>query len=293
MLSNFADDTQSIIIENNIERVCEKTSNEANNVISFFECNNLVNNPDKAALLYNSKGKGRNITINNVGGKSINSTYSEKLLGLHLNSDFVWNTHIEKISIELKKRIGILRRIKHRVPKNKLVIIAEAIFNTKIRYGISVYISPVFEDEDLKLKKISKNTSNLQILQNNMIRLIFGFKKKQHINMQTLREKIGMMSVNQMAIYHTLLEAHNIIKKSASEQIKMKWEDKKENKYALRSSVKNDLKVPNKPSMKSTGFTYYAPKLFNMLPSDIKETENSQTFKALIKKWIWQKIPSY
>ena len=173
------------------------------------------------------------------------------------------------------------------------MIIAEAIFNTKIRYGISVYISPVFEDEDLKMKKISKNTSTLQTLQNIMIRLIFGFKKKQHINMQTVREKIGMMSVNQMAIYHTLLEAHNIVKKSASEQIKVKWEDKKENKYGLRSSVKNELKIPNKPSNKSTGFTYYAPKLFNMLPSDIKETENSQTFKALIKKWIWQKIPSY
>ena len=73
-----------------------------------------------------------------------------------MNSDFVWNTHIEKISIELKKRIGILRRIKHRVPKNKLVMIAEALFNSKIRYGIALYLNPVYEGEDLKMKRLLK-----------------------------------------------------------------------------------------------------------------------------------------
>ena len=101
------------------------------------------------------------------------------------------------------------------------------------------------------------------------------------------------MSINQMVIYHTLLEAHNITKSSASEQIKIKWEEKKGNKYTLRSSVKNDLNVPKKPSMKSTGFSYNAPKLIKKLPHEIQETENTNTFKALIKKWIWQRIPSY
>ena len=70
-----------------------------------------MNNDDKAAILYNSKGKGEQITIENIGGEKLKSTNSEKLLGLHVNSNFGWNTHIEKISIELKKRIGLLKRI--------------------------------------------------------------------------------------------------------------------------------------------------------------------------------------
>ena len=40
------------------------------------------------------------------------------------------------------------------------------------------------------------------------------------------REKIKMMPVNQMAIYHTVLEAHNVIKNAASDQIKTKWLNK-------------------------------------------------------------------
>ena len=67
-------------------------------------------------------------------------------------------------------------------------MIAEAIFNSKIRYGISVYLNPVFDNEDLKAKKLSKNASTLQTLQNAMLRLIFGFQIKQRVNMQRLRE---------------------------------------------------------------------------------------------------------
>ena len=94
VLSNFADDTQSIIISDNTEKVLEIATKEANSVVSFFGSNNLVNNTDKAALLYNSKGKSGKISAQIIGNEIINSTYSEKLLGLHINSDFQWNTHV-------------------------------------------------------------------------------------------------------------------------------------------------------------------------------------------------------
>ena len=81
------------------------------------------------------------ITIENMGGETLKSTSSEKLLGLNVDSNFEWNTHIEKNSMELKKQIGLLRRIKKRIPKNKLVMIDKVIFNSKIRYGITVYLT--------------------------------------------------------------------------------------------------------------------------------------------------------
>ena len=56
MLSNFADDTQSIIVTDNKEETIEITIREANHVLNFFTCNNLVNNVEKAAVMYNSKG---------------------------------------------------------------------------------------------------------------------------------------------------------------------------------------------------------------------------------------------
>ena len=174
-LSNFADDTQSIIVRENRKNLLETASSEANCVISFFRSNGLVNNADKAAVLYNGKGKSESITVENVGGEDLVSTYSEKLLGLHINADFGWSTHIDQLSIELKKRIGVLRRIRKRVPKEKIVIIAEAIFNSLLRYGVAVFLKPIFDKEDLNMEKKTKNTATLQTLQNNMLRVIFGF----------------------------------------------------------------------------------------------------------------------
>ena len=45
----------------------------------------------------------------------------------------------------------------------------------------------------------------------------------QCVNMQRLREKVRIMSVNQMAVYHTILEVYNIMHNSSSEQIKNKY----------------------------------------------------------------------
>ena len=153
-----------------------------------------------------------------------------------------------------------------------------------------MYLSPIFDEEDLKIKKVPKNTGVLQVLQNSMIRIILDLKKKQHINMQKVREDIKTFSVNQMAVYHTLIEAYGVIRNSTSDQIKAKWLNKNE-KYTLRSITNNALKIPDKP--KCIGFTYTGSKLFNKLPSNIKETETPKLFKILTKNWIWKNIPSY
>ena len=86
LLTNFADDTQLTTIEETEEQARKTTKEEADNIIAFFNNVQLKNNPDKAALLYNSKGKEKKVEMN-VGGEILKTKESEKLLGLHINSD--------------------------------------------------------------------------------------------------------------------------------------------------------------------------------------------------------------
>ena len=79
-ITNFADDTQIHICEESEESLRTVTKEEAGSVIAFFEGIKLSNNPDKAALLYNSRGKGKYIELE-VGGKILKSSNDEKLLG--------------------------------------------------------------------------------------------------------------------------------------------------------------------------------------------------------------------
>ena len=80
---------------------------------------------------------------------------------------------------------------------------------------------------------------------------------------------------------------------SSSKQNKIKWSNKQENKYSLRSETNHDQKIPEKPIPKCTGFSYTGAKLFNKLPCDMKESTNSNTFKLLAKAWIRKNIPAY
>ena len=54
-----------------------------------------------------------------------------------------------------------------------------------------------------------------------------------------------------------------------------------------------NLKVPEKPKLKYLGFTYNGAKLFTMLPIQMRETNNSNTFKTMTNDRIWKNIPSY
>ena len=70
---------------------------------------------------------------------------------------------------------------------------AEAIFNSKIRYGIAVYLKPTFDREEVKTEKLSKHTKELQVVQNSMVRVIRGLKQADHINMKEVRKQINML----------------------------------------------------------------------------------------------------
>ena len=63
-----------------------------------------------------------------------------------------------------------------------------------------------------------------------------------------------------------------------------------EGKHSERCAAKNDLFVPEKPRLKCIGFSYIGPKLFNMLPKNVKDAKTTDDFKNKLKKWIWDDI---
>ena len=128
---------------------------------------------------------------------------------------------------------------------------------------------------------------SVAVLCNNMMEKGWNWTKLRIGGINTIQ------TIQKVSISYTLLEGYNIVRNSSSEQIKLKWTDDNEKNYTLRSSTNSDLKVPEKPKSKCTGFTYLGSKLFNLLPKNIRESPNPSTFKTLTKNWIWMKIPSH
>ena len=164
---------------------------------------------------------------------------------------------------------------------------AESIFNGKLRYGIAVYFKPRLKEGD----EICTSQEPLQVLQNDMLRAMFGHKRADKVNMEKLRKDQGMLSVNQLACYHILIETFNILKENSSPQIEEKIRPRDNTRYNMRSNGKGDLHIIDKPLKSCTGFTYMAGKLWNLLPDEIRTCEEDP-FKVKIKAWIEENIPS-
>ena len=151
----------------------------------------------------------------------------------------------------------------------------------------------MFEEEDLKVEHLPGETRTLQTLQNDMIRAVYGIRRDQHVNMRKFRDEIRMMSVNQMSVYHTIVETYNITVKGSSEQLRAKMVPQEEQRYSLRSRDHGDLKTTIKPKTNCTGIVYFGPKIWNKLPSQIKEAKSHSSFKQSVKTWVWSNIPSF
>ena len=66
---------------------------------------------------------------------------------------------------------------------------------------------------------MSTNLQRLQVLQNDMLRVIHGKKRSDHLNMTKLRRDLKVFSVNQLTCYHVLVENFNIVKFKSVEHL--------------------------------------------------------------------------
>ena len=167
---------------------------------------------------------------------------------------------------------------------------AEAIFSSKMRYGMSVFTIPKFEFNNFE-QTMDPNISKLQVIQNDMIRLLIGKNRKSQTNMEKTRHKLKIMSVNQLSCYHVAIEMFNVINNMSSETLheEMKMVS---TGYNLRGLEEGKVKVPEKGKKSCNGFHYIGPKLWNFLPGHIRKTTIKNIFKAKLKDFIWENIPS-
>ena len=84
--------------------------------------------------------------------------------------------------------------MRNRLPRRKMLMVAESIFNSVIRYDIAVYLKPIYEVEDVKARNLSTEARKLQVIQNTMLRMINGYRMEDMVNMENLRKEIGVSS---------------------------------------------------------------------------------------------------
>ena len=94
-----------------------------------------------------------------IGKEKITEKSKEKLLGMIVSNDLLWDQHIKELIRKLKFRLFKLRRLKEKLPRHLLKRVADGIYISLIRYGLPLYCPVQAEEEDPEpgsIKKLKK-----------------------------------------------------------------------------------------------------------------------------------------
>ena len=125
----------------------------------------------------------------------------------------------------------------------------------------------------------------IQLLQNKLTRFLNGTQIKDKISTKNILSKLNMLSVNQMNAQIKLTEAWKI---THVPEYPIKWEMKtpQEDERQTRATVSKMVPETARSTLSQATFNNDAKKIWNLVPTSIKECTSLNTAKSAIKKFV-------
>ena len=267
----YADDTTTTISDVNEDIVLEKLQLDSKNVLNFMSSNGLIANPNKTGLqIFRSGYQPDGIVSLMIGDAQVTEAKEETLLGVTIQNNLKWHSHVSKLRSSLNQRVALLRRLKQWLPKEYLAQVAQGLIFSKIRYGLPVYGKPRLEESD----PLTSYCRTLQTTINGVMRVISNKTLADKVPIRDLHASTGLPSLNQMVVQSTLMETWKLMRSEDSPFQKVVGR--------TRAATAGELIIPKG---EKAGFLYNGAKIWNMASSEIKEATTTFTVKKLIKNF--------
>ena len=116
----------------NTAEVVRKVEEDVRAVLEFMASNGLVANPTKTTfLMLNHRGEEEKVKVE-IGGCKIEQEGTAKLLGMKIDDDMKWSSHIKGLVSALNQRTSVLRRMKNHLNDERLKKIVDRIWTSKL-----------------------------------------------------------------------------------------------------------------------------------------------------------------
>ena len=298
----FVDDDSDVVQNKNPELLQNLIESEANNSAEWLKDNKLCVAAEKSKLLIvgstKLKSSVRSTTLKiKVDGKDIVESESEKLLGVVMDNDLTWKSHLygnednEGIVSQLSKRLGVLKKLAKFMPKDKLKLFANGIFYSKLIYCLpafgNVFGLEHYKDSRSRYSTYTKRDNNkLQVLQNRLNKLLINADSR--TSTLQLLKCVGSMSIQQLIAYHTAVTAFKIMKSKKPSYIAAKLIRTQNTRNTREKTVVNLPKY--KLSSSREGFIYRSAVLLNRIGENACYSSKITDFKRAARKWVLENV---
>ena len=230
-------------------------------------------NPDKCHLIC-SKNDEVNLIVEN---EAIHNSKCRKLLGVNFDFKLNFNLHIKEICKKAGLKLNALSRITPFMDFSKKRKLVNAFFLSQFNYCPLVWMC-------------HNHTVNNQInrLHERCLRLTYNDRQSSY---DASLKRDGSVSIYHRNIRTLAIEMFKVLKGLSPAVFNETFPVKQVKKYNLRHT--SDFSVPHVRSI-NYGFeslAYLGPKIWELIPSDMKEIDSLNEFKNKIKHWKPESCP--
>lgn len=272
----YADDTVIFTSGENELEVADKLSKEMQKVAQWLHTSCLTLNVDKTVSMFFSNKRKLQVTQEiQVNGQTIKNVKETKYLGLILDSNLGFKSHIKNLSNKLKFNLMNYKHI-----RNSLTTEASNIYlNTMIVPHLLYCMSSWSQACKTSLKL-------LESLYKRAIKI--HDKKPRQYHHCKVQSKYNILSFENLIKYNQISALFKIIHNIAAPPLrKFVTLNSERISRATRSTVRGECSVPKRrTTYGQQSFFYKAANLWNILPNEIISCTNHSTFTRLSKQWL-------
>ncbi len=275
----YADDTSTDSSSKVVQEVLKNLENNAERVLKYMASNGLVANPSKTVFMMIGEKEDANLKVK-VGDTTITRSKTAKLLGIDIDDDMKWKTHLQKLVVTLDRRLFQVRRMVGKISNKGLRKVADSIWTSKLRYGLQLILEVRTREEQLKNSEMAL----IQKAQNRLLRTLKQKRRMDKARIADMLECTGLLSVNQLAAQIKLVEMW----KAATREdypVKMERIQRGENERVTRGNNGIRFKEKKRTTLIKNSFIGDGAKLWNNAPETITNAKSIDIAKKAIKKY--------
>ena len=274
----FADDTNIYYESDNITRLEYKINKELLKVKSWLEVNKLALNIEKTNfVLFHSPRKKLPINIQiKFGKKPVTRSQYVKFLGVLMDEHLSWKFHISELTKKLSRASGIFLKMRHLLSIDIMTNLYYSLFSSFLTYGSSTwglsydtYLEPLFLVQKKVLRFISFQPSFSSSTPTFLS--LKSLKLKDMVHHDILKFVYKSLNGLLPSPFHNYFLLNNTV-----------------HNHETRQAVKGDIFPPitNSFLYGLRSIKYFGAKLWNDLPTFIKNSVSFNVFKSKLMEFL-------
>ena len=271
-IANYANDSTPFSAKKDHNLVVEELQNSSSILFNWLQNNYMKANTEKSHLLLSGKQK----LIANIDGNLIESESSQILLGINIDSNLSFENHINNLCKKASTKLNALARIAGYMDLPKRRVIMKSFITSQFGYCPLIWM---FHSRALNNK--------INSIHERALRITYGDRIS---TFQELLDKDNSVSIHHRNLQVLATEMFKIKNNMAPEFLNEIFNNRTV-PYNLRRNPHFSSRNIHSVYNGSESISFLGPKIWDLVPQDIKLSETITIFKNKIKKWVPRGCP--